>query len=195
MGIVRTTPSLIATAPRALGGLGFFSFEVTQTIAHIIMILLHGPDTSSMTHSLLLASLEYYSLESGLCGDPMSLPYVDYITRSTWIAQTLFTMRQHDIDIITGLPGVDPWCEHDIFIMDRMRYFYSTTTLLAVNKVRLYLRVVTLSDLITADGRAYSGALLKGHRCDANPSPSCLRYRWPDVPPLLNPKDQRGFNV
>jgi hypothetical protein len=195
MGIVRTTPSLIATAPRALGGLGFFSFEVTQTIAHIIMILLHGPDTSSMTHSLLLASLEYYSLESGLCGDPMSLPYVDYITRSTWIAQTLFTMRQHDIDIITGLPGVDSWYEHDIFIMDRMRYFYSTTTLLAVNKVRLYLRVVTLSDLITADGRAYSGALLKGHRCDANPSPSCLRYRWPDVPPLLNPKDQRGFNV
>jgi hypothetical protein len=89
MGITRSAPSLIATAPTSLGGFGIFSFDIAQLVGHVTLLLLHGPDAVSLTGQLLRLSLEYYALESGLPGDPLGLPSIDYVTNSTWISQTI----------------------------------------------------------------------------------------------------------
>jgi hypothetical protein len=182
MGIVRTTPSIIATAPPGLGGFGVLSFEIQQLISHLNLIILHGPDTSLMTHQLLRVTMETYTLETGIPGDPAKLPGVSYTTRNCWITQTLHDMKQYNISLSSDFEGLSSWCHDDIFIMDRMRKLYSGNTLAIINKVRMYLRVVTWSDLVSADGSHYDENLLWGIQGHEHPSPSRFRYRWPVIP-------------
>jgi hypothetical protein len=120
-----------------------------------------------MTHSLIWATLEYHSLDTGfLPGDPLCLPHVDYAITDTWISQTIYSMWKYN--------GLDhQWCEGDVFLMEKFQDYFSGNTLATLNKVRLYLKVNTVSDLITADGNTYCIAMVKGYRNhDNNPSPS-----------------------
>jgi hypothetical protein len=129
MGIVRTTPSIIATAPKNFGGFGIMSFELQQLINHLQLIMIHGPDTSSMTHRLLQVTMETYALETGLPGDPASLPGVQYTTPRCWITQTLHSMEKYNITLTSGFTGLVDWCKEDTYIMDRMRFFFSGSSL------------------------------------------------------------------
>jgi hypothetical protein len=182
MGIVRTIPPLIAIAPTYLGGLGVFSIELAQLLGHLNLILLHGHDSQSMTGKLLRISLEYYALEAGLPGDPLQLPFIEYATPNTWIGHTLSSLRQYEIIIKSDVAGLEQWRQGDVFIMEKMRMFFSGPILGTINKVRLYLKVVTLSDLLVADGTGFSIDLVQGHRNYLHPTPSSSRYNWPSVP-------------
>jgi hypothetical protein len=108
MGIVRTTPSIIAMAPSSFGGFGILSFEIQQLINHLNLIILHGPDTSSMTHQLLRVTIESYALEAGLPGDPAKLPGVSYTTKKCWITQTLYYMEKYNISLSSDFQGLSP---------------------------------------------------------------------------------------
>lgn len=99
MSIVHTIPSIIATAPKCFGGLEIMSFEIQQFISHLQLIMIHGPDASSMTRRLLQITMETYALEAGLPGDPASLPCVKYTTPRCWITQTLQSMEKYNISI------------------------------------------------------------------------------------------------
>ena len=179
IGIVRTAPRILAEVPTSLGGLGLIAFEAQQLISHISLILIHGPDKTTITHDLLRSTLEYYALETGLPGDPLGLPNTSYVTKNTWIGQTLASMRKFNINIHSDIPGLDKWGIGDSFIMAKLQYLLSPNTLSMVNKVRMYLRVVTFSDLLSADGNTYDMDILKGNRGLNNPSPSYYRYDWP----------------
>lgn len=50
-----------------------------------------------------------------------------------------------------------------------------------INKVRLYLRINTISDLMMADGIHYDREILKGKKNLCNPQPSYHGYIWPNV--------------
>jgi hypothetical protein len=190
MGFVRTMPEIIATAPPRFGGIGILSFELQQLISHVNLLMIHGPDKNSITHKLLKATLETYALEAGLQGDPLSLPCVSYVTNDTWVSQTLQSLKKYDISITSDIEGLQKWCHNDVFHMDRLSLFFSGTTLAVINKVRLYLRVVTLSDIISANGRSYDQDILQGIRGRNNPSPSSNRYHWPQVPqPTTSERD------
>jgi hypothetical protein len=142
MGITRSTPALIATAPVCLGGLGILSFELTQLFGHVILLLLHGPDSTSITGQLISSSLEFYALESGLSGDPLGLPSVDYVTPNTWISQTIKSLRKYNIEIPTDVSGLQDWCKDDIFFMERMCLYFSGSVLATINNA------MQLNDLI-----------------------------------------------
>jgi hypothetical protein len=196
MGFVRTMPEIIATAPTQYDGLGILSFEIQQLCQHINLLMIHGPDKESITHKLLKASLETYALESGLPGDPLSHPSVPYVTRNTWVAQTLQSMKKFDSSITSDIVGLQKWCKNDIFLMDRMGLFFSGTTLEVINKVRLYLRIVTLSDIISANGQTYDQDIIKGKRGYSNPTPSSNRYHWPQVPtPTQSERDTWSHSI
>lgn len=182
MGFVRTIPGLIATAPVCLGGLGILSFEIQQLLSHIYLLLIHGPDEDTITHQLLRTTLEAYALEAGLPGDPLMLQGKDYVTQDTWILQTLHLLRKYDISLYSGFGGLQSWCQNDRFLMDRLALLYSGSSLAILNKVRLYLKVVTLSDIITANGQSYDLDILHGRRGRTNPNPSSNRYIWPSIP-------------
>jgi hypothetical protein len=183
MGVVRTTPSLLATAPSALGGFGILSFEIDQLCAHLGMLLLHGPNMDSITGTLLRSTAEYYAIEAGLPGDPLQMHPVPYATHATWIHQTLTTMAKYNIHIRSNIEQLRAWTTNDQFIMTAVQARLSPHQLGIINKVRLYLRVVTWSDLISANGKTYDKNLIRGVRGTDNPTPSSTKYQWPNVPP------------
>lgn len=182
MGIVRTTPTLLATAPVTLGGFGVISIETVQLIRHISLLLQHGQDPNSVTGKLLISTLEYNVLETGYAGDPMQVPPVTYTTRNTWISNTLNSMSRHDIKIRTTLSGLERWTDDDQFIMELLKDYGTNALLATINKVRMFLKVVTVSDLLTADGTTFDRDCIQGKRSGSHPNPSHFRYGWPSVP-------------
>lgn len=112
-----------------------------------------------------------------------------YATQDTWILQTLQSLQKYDISIHSSFGGLIQWCQNDISLMERLALFYSGSSLAILNKVRLYLKVVTLSDIITANGQAYDVDFLHGRRGCTNPTPSSNRYIWPSIP---EPSNKRG---
>ena len=51
-----------------------------------------------------------------------------------------------------------------------------------MNKVRMFLGVVTLSDITVADVKSIDKDILSGTRRGSNPTPSRNAYRWPYIP-------------
>lgn len=182
MGIVRTASSIIAVAPTTLGGFGIISVEISQLSQHIAFLLQHGPTVESNTGKLLRSTLEYNALETGYPGDPLCIPLVTYTTPQTWISNTLHFMAKYNIQIRSDITGLESWISQDTYIMEQLNDYGTVNTLRTINKVRLYLRVVTFSDLITSDGKHFDKNLIQGMRSTGNPNPSFYRYLWPDVP-------------
>jgi hypothetical protein len=128
MGVVRTAPSLIASAPVSLGGFGLLSFEVEQLSQHLSLLMLHGPHRQSATSSLLRASLEYLAIETGFSGDPLSLPTVTYTKKHTWASQTIESLRKFNIKMTSDINPLCSWCENDICIMEALQARVPTNT-------------------------------------------------------------------
>lgn len=125
--------------------------------------MLHGPDTTSTTGQLLRATIEYNALKTGCSGNPLNIPPVKYTTRSTWIHKTLYFMNKYNIRINTDIPGLEPWTQNEVFIMEILNNYGSDTTMAVLNKVRMHLRITTVSDLFTADGKEfYDKQLIQG---------------------------------
>jgi hypothetical protein len=62
------------------------------------------------------------------------------------------------------------WYDSDPFIMEKMHLFFSGGPSLAtINKVRLHLQVVTLSNLVTADGNHCDDDIIHGFRGHLKP--------------------------
>jgi hypothetical protein len=183
MGIVRTTPWILAVAPVTVGGFGILSLEVEQLIKHICVLLQHGPEYDSATGMLLRCTIEYNALETGYSGDPLQIPGVSYTTNNTWISNTLLQMNKYSIRISSNIPRLHEWTNNDSFIMEHLQDYGRVTTKAIINRVRMYLRVVTLSDIVTADGKFFDENLIHGKRSENSPSPSFYRYRWPKVSP------------
>lgn len=99
--------------------------------------------------------MEYNCLETGLEGDPLMLPVKDYTTNNMWIKNTLTACRKYNIVICSGKSGLVKWATNDSMIMDLFSYMTDTAVLRIINKVRMYLRVTTVLDLLTADGQSY----------------------------------------
>ena len=65
--------------------------------------------------------------------------------------------------------------------MERAYDIIHGSDLLIFNKVRLYLRVATVSDLSTANGREIDHNILRGTR-NQSPTFSEYIYTWPTIP-------------
>lgn len=158
------------------------SFDIEQLVSHIGIILQHGHEIQFITGMLLRTSFEYYAVEAGLPGDPLQLPYLSYTSHNTWVGSTIKSMRKYNITIKSNLPGLASWTSDDVYIMQQLASTVTSTKILAIlNKVRMYLRVVTLLDIISADGKTYDVNILHGHRGTCNPNPSYYRSSWPNI--------------
>jgi len=183
IGIVRTASSILASAPISLGGLGLLSFELEQLTHHLDIMMQFGPDSSSTTGQLIRSTLEYHAIESGWPGDPLTIPPCTYTTKNTWIACILASLHKFHISMKSDIKGLQPWCDNDIFIMQYFANRAPPNVLTIINKVRLHLRVATVSDLLCADGLAYDRQLISGCRSNSSSQPSRCRYIWPNVAP------------
>jgi hypothetical protein len=137
------------------GGLGLKSLYLIQSLGQLTLFVGHIR-AQDKTSRLLHISLSYLQLAVGSEVNVLSLSpctYKNWID-SCWLvsfwnflhkAQLLITTTKHWLPKLVR--------EHDKVLMD---YFialgYSTHILGALNRCRIYLQVITLSDIVSADG-------------------------------------------
>jgi hypothetical protein len=129
-------------------------------------------------------------VEAGFSGDIFDMPYSKMTWMShSWLKNTLLCFEDTNLSVKHTLPKLEAWKHNDSFIMERILRSrrFSDIQMDIINKVRMHLKVATLSDITSADGRSFR---LEAINVEAFESCSSKRYRWPRtiIPSLQNKK-------
>ena len=156
MGVVRTANNVLVTAPQDYRGMGIIHLDILQMIDHLKIICNHGSTTSN-TGKLLTVQLESLLVQTGIGGSPFNLDLAKYKwMEHSWWTNMFAPMRRYGIKLCGQTKTLELWAENDFFIMDDIQAVYNTTqdksSLQSINHVRLYLQVVTRSDIQLACG-------------------------------------------
>ena len=96
------------------------------------------------------------ALELGVTTVSFNLPYDDcnQCATNTWIKHVWKFCWEHNVTIHMPPPKLIPNRENDINIMERfIQQGYSKSYLASLNRCRIYLKVIWLSDITTVDGK------------------------------------------
>lgn len=137
-------------------GLGIKNIFLTQGISHITNLIEHTWKDTISGH-LMRASLEQLRLEIGSNIPILQSDYVDYedrILTTSWIQHTWSFMSQQQIQLNDNTPTIPLAREGDRIIMDEIasKGNYTNHEIKRINKIRIYLKAFTLSDISTGDG-------------------------------------------
>ncbi len=166
-------------------GLGIPHLYDLQGFQHL-SALMKFTSTKNHMGDLLQHAYEALQVELGIPGEI----FQDYdpiiwnsISTPSWLGQTWSYASKQDIDICTGIPSLQPQCEHNMFLMIAMgKVGYTGKKLLLLNGCRLWLQVVTLSDITNGDGMELDHHILQGNNWRQNPKR--MRWPWQKKPPL-----------
>ena len=178
-GVCRSFPRSVVYAPLRFQGLGIPHPFATQVSTHLETLLRHGTNLTN-TGTYLTAALEAHQLEIGL---PIGLFQQQFqntgiLTTDSWLKKLWQEMESLNIHL--AYHGSDLTMRRDgdsfltqLFIDDEV----DQQDLLWLNWCRQYLHAVTLSDLVTADGKRLTSFAWNGERDPSWTSP----YNWPRV--------------
>ena len=154
MGFHKNYPKAVVYGPVFKGGLNMVDLTIEDGVRGITHFLHHMYSKDSIA-KLIHISLQIMQLEADRGQDLFmdSSIYISYVT-PTWITNLRSFMEQHNLRIRLK----DPWkltlqCENDQFIMEMFTVKkISSFKLFHLNCCRMYLNVLTLADITTADG-------------------------------------------
>ena len=157
LSVNRNVRKALRTPPRAFGGIGLFDLPVEQTIGWINMFLQHyGVD--SVLGGKFRASLEALQLELGCVGCPLRERFEVYGCLATpcWMTSFWERLQHFQFHIHTTYPSLTAPREGDkaltALFVDQG---YTGERLCMLNRCRLALRAMFLSDLVCANGRCF----------------------------------------
>jgi len=165
LGINRHFLRAVAHGPKSHQGLAIPNLFMEQTIAHITMLLCYGPQTEDPTGRLLQANLEAFRLETGLGGQLFGQPVeiLPCLMRS-WIAHTWAQCRQLDIDIMMDVQDFKAPRHNDKELMRLfLQHGVRGQDLATLNRCRMYLQAVFLSDICNRQGMAIESQYWTGN--------------------------------
>ena len=181
-GIVRTASQVIVNSPTTYGGFGIRTnvYEM-QFIDHLKMILRHG-HRQTVTGKLIRVSAETTSIEAGVIGDPFELNNyeLDLLTDKTWIHSTIQMINHNGVQLTSDTRQLNTWANEDETLIDNIQEFRDICGKI-FNKVRLHLKVVTLSDVCTADFSYIDNNMFEAINDYCTVSPSVWSYEWPII--------------
>ena len=159
------TRKAILYGPLAFGGANFRSLYVQQGVAQVLMFVRHWRKTS-ITCKLLRISVSWFQAQVGVSFSILEhvhspVPHLE----SKWLSSLrLFLQRINaklrlDTQYLPALQRL-----HDACIMDVIQSagIFSNSEICKINYCRLYLNVVTVSDLTTINGRQLDMNKLSG---------------------------------
>jgi len=164
LGVNRNFPRAVAFGPTTYQGLNLPNLHTEQLISHILTMLKYGNLTDDPTGSLIRTCGELFRLEVGVCG-PLFLisPYFRVCTTDTWFAQCWFECIQRGIQIDDNIPDLSILRERDFPIMEVfLRSGYRNSELMILNRCRMHLHVIFLSDICNGQGTAIEPQFWKG---------------------------------
>jgi hypothetical protein len=176
-GFVRTFPRAVVYAPIAFQGIGVPHPFALQMTKHLDMLLRH-PGNRTKSGVFLEAILQAHQLETGTAYGIFQQVYDNtaILASNTWVKRVWQSLDEYRVHLEFSSPGLELLRDGDRLLMDIfMDASVDQLSLKWLNWCREYLHVVTLSDLVTADGTqltldAWNG-VRSHHRRD--------RYNWP----------------
>ena len=182
--IVRSMPRDVVYGPSEVGGFSLPNLYLEQGLAHVTAFLLFGRSTHSITGCLLRASLEYLHVEVGTSRPPWELPFQPWASCavSSWAKSLWEFCDMYRIALPKVVRSPLLLRTGDRFLMDAFwdSGIRSASVLATLNQCRLYLRVFSVAEIVTCDGRmilpsAWNGTAPCGRRPRLD--------TWPRPPP------------
>ena len=185
IGFTKSFPRVVINGPIDSQGMGRRSIYYVMGEIHTHTLLRHYSE-SSLTGSMLQASLQRHNLELGTGTSMFQTDYNKYscLATKTWMKHTW--QFQHQSEITVGItapcPVVRRMDDH-LLIPLFWDMGFRKAQLVALNRCRLFLQVSTLSDLASGDGKSLLHCFWIGNRDDH----ADTRYQWPGCgPPSSN---------
>ena len=163
--------------PADEGGLSLHHLYLTQGFLHLNkFVTFLGSDT--ITGNLISASLEMCTLEVGIGRSIFSLDYDKFgqLVTNSWVQHIWKFCFKYDITLTDRCSKFPlPSRENDLYLMEAFEaQGYQKKHLLLLNKCRLYLQVLTVSDIMNGKGNGFTRAFL----CEKDHQPR-NHYKWP----------------
>jgi hypothetical protein len=177
--VCRTFPRAVVYGPKGTLGLGINNLYLVQGSKHIA--LLHQfLDTDTITGDLLRNSIELTKMYVGHGENLFSLDFsrLGRLTPPTWISHLWGFCHKFKIKIEDGVTSnLTPKRLNDKFIMQEIAQHreFSNTELVHINRCRMHLKVMTISDIANGNGQLLRHGVLKGQMMQLD-NPTLL---WP----------------
>ena len=165
MGLPRSMPHAVLFAPAEYMGYGMLNLWLQQAIdqTQVCLDLGHRTD-NNITGHLLRDVTEMIRFELGLPLSPMQYPYATlHLCTTRTKLHTLWEFcSDSGFQLRDGMPPLQPHREGDQFIMEifHLSKMYTPKQLAMLNRCRMYVQVVLISDLATGDGRHITAGAL-----------------------------------
>jgi hypothetical protein len=159
------TPHAILFGELRFGGLILPDLYTVQGYGQLRLLLGHL-QLRDETGQLILITISHLQLWVGSAKTFFALPYPHY---ALWIHHNwLMAIWKHTVQLQMQVEVEHHWLpkllrEHDLMLMDFfMTLNFSPSQLQLINRCRLFLQVLTLSDITSADGRTILPNYIKG---------------------------------
>ena len=160
LGINRNIRRRWRSLPHAFGGAGLFNLQVEQTIGWINMFLQHFGLDSTLARKF-MASLEALQLELGCIGCPFEENFgrFGHLATASWVKSFWERLSYYNFTLHVKYPKLNIPREGDATIISLLSQAgHSGTQLRQLNRCRLYLKAIFISDLTSANGRSFLAA-------------------------------------
>lgn len=155
LGLPKTMPLTVVHSPRRYLGYGVLDLWFEQGFEQVESYVHHANLACDITGSQLRCSLENLRLELGLPSCPLSYDYSIWHLCGTTVQVYIvweFCSRL-GLSIHDHLPALTVQRDGDVFLMESFaKNGFSPKQLAMLNRCRMFLRVIYLSDLATGDG-------------------------------------------
>ena len=178
-GVVRSIPRAVVYGPVKFQGLGIPNLYTFQQTQHILRILKYCLVEENITGQLIRHSLEATKLEIGCEGSVLmkSFDEVGCLTTSTWLTHTWKFLSENNMRIEDSVPELELQREGDQYLIRLFQQArFKGGQLQRLNLCRIFLKVVTVSDIATGCGMFISTSAWNG-KVDGTRSE---RYDWPN---------------
>ena len=173
-------PSSALYGPAVEGGLQLNHLYHTQGLIHLYKFV-QFLDSSTITGKLIRVSLEIAIIEIGIGRNLFSLEYNRFhcLLSDSWIKNLWKFADEYRISIIDRITSFPlPQRVGDVFLMEDFAHQgYSKKKLQILNRCRIYLQVLMLSDIMTGNGDCFTMTFKckKDHQTHNT-------YKWPHQP-------------
>ena len=180
MGASQKIPLAFRYGPKSCMGLGLPHVYTMQGIAQTKALLDHI-QKETMVGKFLHMELEMANLEVGVGGNILAMDFDKYghFLTDCWLKSLWQFCHTNEINIQGKYRQPQTQRHNDFFIMEKLVSKYSDAftkaELRSINRCRLFMRHVVMSDLVTGDGtkftqKAYSGIKDSGRKS---------KWKWP----------------
>ena len=165
-GISNKIPTAIRHGATKNLGFNIPCMYITQGILKLMKYLTFVKSQSILGQMIRLCE-ETTKIELGLPSNLYTTPYqqTHFLTTPSWIKQLWQFTDEYNILLQDQSPNLPTTTNNDFFLMDLfLKGGFKKWELLALNKCRIHLKVMTVGDIITGDGKYITPSIKHGQR-------------------------------